>query len=475
MVDPSLHEVLQRQLARLGLDVKQLPADQSAWLELLRQVSQAYQDADQAQYLHERSLALSSTELMDLNERLEHAQQIARLGYWHYDRPNDRIIWSKGFYQMISVPTQADGKGWQGVLTLIHPDDHLAFKKAMKQAINANQNFELELRFIQADQTVRWYVLMGQYEPNRDLLSGIIMDIQSHKEYEDKITRLHKQLVSSARRAGMAEVATSILHNIGNILNSANVSLNMLKERAKSPYRDRLFKIMAMIHNHKENLIQFFSQDSKGQLIPDYLDELGKRLAEDDLKNIQELENLREDIQHIAEIVNMQQSISGLSSLVEPVYLPDLIETALSMGLTYHKGLDIAIVRSFQERPTIQSDKSKLLQILVNLIQNAKDALLADQGLLPRKIEIKLECQGKKWLHLGVQDNGIGIAPEHLDQLFNFGFTTKKKGHGFGLHSAALAARELGGELRALSDGPGQGAQFILVLPLHPDAVPSKE
>ena len=74
-------------------------------------------------------------------------------------------------------------------------------------------------------------------------------------------------------------------------------------------------------------------------------------------------------------------------------------------------------------------------------------------------------------VQIAVMDNGVGIPAENMTRIFNHGFTTREKGHGFGLHSAALAAREMGGTLNAHSDGPGQGATFILELPLQPESV----
>ena len=64
-------------------------------------------------------------------------------------------------------------------------------------------------------------------------------------------------------------------------------------------------------------------------------------------------------------------------------------------------------------------------------------------------------------------DNGIGIPADNLTRIFGHGFTTRKEGHGFGLHSGALAAKELGGALTVESDGPGKGATFTLEFPIQ--------
>ena len=118
--------------------------------------------------------------------------------------------------------------------------------------------------------------------------------------------------------------------------------------------------------------------------------------------------------------------------------------------------------------PPITVDRHKVLQILVNLIRNAKYAC-DDSGHPDKVITLRIES-GVPGVRISVIDNGIGIPSENMGRIFNHGFTTRESGHGFGLHSAALAAQELGGCLRAESDGPGRGAMFVLDLPLAPAA-----
>jgi signal transduction histidine kinase len=106
-----------------------------------------------------------------------------------------------------------------------------------------------------------------------------------------------------------------------------------------------------------------------------------------------------------------------------------------------------------------------VLQILVNLIHNAKYALDAS-GRADRQLTVRVGLARENWLEVKVADNGIGIPAENLTRIFSLGFTTRKGGHGFGLHSGANAAKEMGGTLQAQSDGAGKGAQFTLELPL---------
>ena len=108
-----------------------------------------------------------------------------------------------------------------------------------------------------------------------------------------------------------------------------------------------------------------------------------------------------------------------------------------------------------------------MLQILVNLIRNAKYAL-DDRGHSDKRMTLRIGLNGNNTVKIAVIDNGIGIPAEHLTRIFEHGFTTRKEGHGFGLHNGALAAKDLGGSLTAHSDGPGKGAMFTLELPLRP-------
>jgi signal transduction histidine kinase len=176
------------------------------------------------------------------------------------------------------------------------------------------------------------------------------------------------------------------------------------------------------------------------------------------------LESLRRNIEHITEIVAMQQTYARVSGVSESVDLSELIEDALRMNNAALVRHGIELVRQLEQTPPVTTDRHKVLQILVNLIRNAKYA--CDDSRRPEKqIRLQLESSNNR-VRISVIDNGIGIPAENFARIFNHGFTTRKEGHGFGLHSAANAARELGGSLIARSDGHEKGACFTLELPL---------
>ena len=131
----------------------------------------------------------------------------------------------------------------------------------------------------------------------------------------------------------------------------------------------------------------------------------------------------------------------------------NLVEDALRILQSGFERHHIVLLRDFE-----------VLQILLNLLRNAKRAI-DDAGKPERLIRIRIRRYGDDRVRIEVTDSGVGLAPENATRIFAHGFTTKLDGHGFGLHSGALAARQLGGSLWAESDGPGLGATFTLELP----------
>ena len=219
-------------------------------------------------------------------------------------------------------------------------------------------------------------------------------DITDRKEYELRAKKTHQKLVFMSRQAGMAEVATSILHNIGNILNSANVSLSIVQENYAQTYYEKLFKIAMMIRENLDNLEDFLLKDPKGKLVPKYLVELIELLAKTYQTSRVEVNNLSSHLSHIKDIVSMQKAISGTSGVFEKIFIPETIDTALQMTIAASK-TEIKLEKQYDNIPLVLTDKTKLLQILVNLIQNAKDAVEKNTLKEHKKISVFFEKQAK--------------------------------------------------------------------------------
>jgi PAS domain S-box-containing protein len=293
---------------------------------------------------------------------------------------------------------------------------------------------------------------------------GTSRDVSELKNAEARIEAAHKQLLETSRLAGMAEVATNVLHNVGNVLNSVNVSATLALDNLRNSKAPWLARTAALLEEHAADLGAFLVTDPRGRQLPAFLKQLAGQLTHEQDDTLRELDLLRQNIEHIKGVVAMQQSYAKISGITETIQLRDLVEDALRMNIGALDRHQIKLIRDFHDLPPVTVEKHKIVQILVNLIRNAKYAC-DDSGRTDKTITLQL-LPADRAVQIVIIDNGVGIPPEDLTRIFNHGFTTRKGGHGFGLHSGALAARELGGSLEAFSRGPGQGATFTLELPL---------
>ncbi len=295
-------------------------------------------------------------------------------------------------------------------------------------------------------------------------LVGIGRNITAIKVAEAKLSHVNKQLMEASRQAGMAEVATSVLHNVGNVLNSVNVASSCIADSLKKSKAANLAKVVTLLREHEADLGNFITSDSKGKQLPGYLAQLAEHLAGEQTTVLNELARLQKNIEHIMDIVAMQQSYAKASGVLESLPIVDLVEDAIQMNVGAMERHRINVMREYSETPPILVEKHKVLQVLVNLIRNAKYA--CDDSEKPDRQIILRVANGNGRIKVSVIDNGVGIPAENMTRIFNHGFTTRKDGHGFGLHSGALAAKEMCGSLTAFSEGPGHGATFTLELPI---------
>ena len=292
---------------------------------------------------------------------------------------------------------------------------------------------------------------------------GISRDVTEARRTEEALENARKELMDASRLAGMAEVATGVLHNVGNVLNSLNVSATVLANAVRESKVESLQKVAGMLTEHKDDLGAFLTQDPRGRRVPELLTALSRHFEQERERMLAELKSLQEGIDHVKDIVSMQQAYATMISVSEALDPASLMEDGVRMNAAALMRHDVEVVRDYHNAPLVQVEKGRVLQILVNLIRNAKYA--CDEGAPPAKrITLRVIPQ-ETTVDLVVEDNGIGIPPENLTQIFRHGFTTRSNGHGFGLHSSALAAREMHGTLTVHSDGTGRGAPFTLSLP----------
>jgi signal transduction histidine kinase/L-asparagine transporter-like permease len=285
---------------------------------------------------------------------------------------------------------------------------------------------------------------------------------QRVQERTNELETAHTKLIDVARKAGMAEVAIGVLHNVGNVLNSVNVSASIIDKKIRRSKAQSLGKIVAMLKEHQAELGTFLERDGKGREVIDYLEKFSQVIAREHQELQTEMEMLSKNVEHVKEIVNLQQSYATAVALVEPLNVCALLEDALRIDAVSLRRHEVNIVRKYTNTQFIQGDKHKVLQILLNLITNAKQAMSASEI---RTLTLSTETTSTGQVRVSVSDTGCGIPPENVTRVFSHGFTTRKGGHGFGLHSSVLAAQEMKGTVTVHSEGPGLGATFVLELP----------
>ncbi len=350
----------------------------------------------------------------------------------------------------------------------LHPEDQWAIADRTRR-VAEKASYACEYRMLAADGRMVWIRESAAVTLDSDgqplAVQGVFYDITAQKRAAEELEQANSSLVDSSRFAGMAEVATGVLHNVGNVLNSVNVSGNVISDRLRGSKVIELGKVAGLLTLQAADFAGFVARDPRGPHIPELISRVAEALRAEHAELLEEVNSITRNIAHIKEIVSMQQGFAKGHGIVEELDVQAVVDNAIkinSTALTRHR---ITVVQAFEEVPRVLVDKHLVLQILVNLLRNAKQAI-ESSGRDERRVVVKIQGNGQEFVKIAVQDSGGGIAPENLTRIFSHGFTTKKDGHGFGLHSSALAATGMGGALSAYSEGPGTGAIFTLDLPV---------
>ncbi len=277
-----------------------------------------------------------------------------------------------------------------------------------------------------------------------------------------RMSRLQEELQTKSRQAGMATVAAGILHNLGNVLNSVNVSTSLLGEKIQRSRVGSVQKLARLLSEHADDLAPFLTEDERGTQMPVLLSRLADHLVAEQQVMMKEMAALKQQLEHVNSVVMLHRDLATTHRSDELFAPVDVVGIVLRMSASSIQG-GIQVEQRLEEMPLVRGDKHKAIQILINLVSNACLAL-QDSARDPRVIQIVTERQGER-VRIVVSDNGSGIAPEIRKKLFTQGFTTRKQGSGLGLHTSGILAQEMGGVLTWTSDGPGQGATFVLELP----------
>ncbi|MBC5766789.1 protein kinase domain-containing protein [Ramlibacter albus] len=284
-----------------------------------------------------------------------------------------------------------------------------------------------------------------------------------------ELEQAQAQLVATARRAGKAEIANNVLHNVGNVLNSVNVCASAVRHAVYGTRARGLGRVVALLDANSHDIPRFMGSDPRGVSLRAYLTELHAMLCTERVTTLGDIDRLRRSVDHIKQIVAAQQSNAGPSTVLETTLVHEVLDESVRMCAGTLEACAVTVVREYGQLPPGRIDRQRLLDVLVNLVANAAQAM---EGVpQPRRLVLGAQLlpgeEGQQ-LSITVADNGVGIPPGNLTLIFAHGFTTRDDGHGFGLHSSANAAVEMGGRLSAHSDGPGCGATFTLEVPLLP-------
>jgi signal transduction histidine kinase len=306
------------------------------------------------------------------------------------------------------------------------------------------------------------------------ILKWVLQQAQERKQFLVELQLLRSQLGEAAYKIELADVASTVLHNVGNVLTSVTVAANMVESVVDQSSVTLVNRMAELMNAHQGDLGTYLTEDPKGKRIPTSLEKLGSHLIEEQQTILTEMRGLVRNIRHMKQIIASQQTMAKSTVRVESIALVDVLTHAMEMSFQPEDAKWMTIYRDYQEVPSVLIDQHQLLQILVNLLRNAKQAM-QQQGQEHHELRLRVNCHNneKTSVVLTIQDSGIGITPEHLSKMFTRGFTTKQDGNGIGLHSSIVAIQNMGGSMLVHSDGVGKGAVFTLTFPVQQEVVMS--
>ncbi|MDI6400891.1 triple tyrosine motif-containing protein, partial [Balneolaceae bacterium ANBcel3] len=290
------------------------------------------------------------------------------------------------------------------------------------------------------------------YESNRELRDAL-----------DEVKSMRNEMVDKAHKAGMADLATGVLHNLGNILTSVTTSANMIESTVQSSKHKSLKRANQLLRENMENIETFIKDDPRGKVLLEYYLELEKPLDMEAEKLLEHVKRMIEKVKLITDVVAAQQRFARAGEVTELLSLEKIVEDSLKIQEDTIEKRSVKVVKEFGNVEKVMAGRSKLIHVLINLVKNAYEAMAHMPS--DKKIITMRTWQDTDKVYLSIGDSGEGLSKEELVKVFSHGFTTKEDGHGFGLHSSSNYMKEMGGEMKVESDGKGEGATFILIFP----------
>jgi len=375
--------------------------------------------------------------------------------------------WSDAMWEIYGQEEATFRPSFEAWLALVHPEDRQRVQDHVGSWGKARTAQSLQYRIIRPDGSIRHLQSIAstteRQNGSRERIAGITLDITERAEAERREYGQQQQLRESSHQAGMSEIATGVVHSVGNVVNSLGIANATVRRGLKELRLDQLEQASTLLRDNRMNLASFLVDDERGRHLPDYLSALSAQICRNVHAVRAELDITDTLLEQVRDIVSAQQIRAQVTIHRELVDLKELTDAVLLVQEL--ESSHIEVVRRYEYLPLVTTDRHKLTLILVNLINNARDAVLASATQAGR-IVVHLDREGDDAV-IRIEDSGVGISPDVTSRLWCLGFTTKSNGKGFNLHNSANTAREIGATIVAHSEGPNLGSRFIVRLPIR--------
>ena len=291
----------------------------------------------------------------------------------------------------------------------------------------------------------------------------VFRDITERKRAEEALAQAYSR--------GRLEVVDTILHNIGNAINSVTIGIGTVHGHlVRNKLLRRLLALADAVKANQEEMTNYIQNDPQGKQVAPFIIALAEDFAKQNEKLRKTVARVSDRVEHIADIVRMQKSLGRRNVDRKDINLREAIADAIKMLQESIKKREIEVHVDCENAPSeIRIQESQFHQMLVNLIKNSIEAIdeFAESSGLTDTPTIKVRCFIQPgFLTLEIVDNGIGIEKRRFKVIFGAGYTTKESGSGLGLHSIANFVIGSGGKIQPLSDGIGRGTTMRVILPL---------
>ncbi|MCP4756373.1 MAG: response regulator [Proteobacteria bacterium] len=358
------------------------------------------------------------------------------------------------------------------------------------EILKKGQGGQYESRFRAQDGSELWGIISTNpiFDSDGEITAtfAMIMDITDRKRAEEELAgyrqhleelvkertqeleRTHKELVEKAHKAGMADIASGIVHNVGNVLTSVKTSAQLINNVMAESLVDNLKMANELLRQNMDCLEEFILDNPKGKMLMQYYLKVEEGLVGEREQTLQLNDRLLEKVNAIADIIAAHQSYAGADSLMEESSLAKIVEDALTMKSERIEQHNIAIMKKFSEVPRVPIQKTKLLHVLINVIENAVEAMLEIPPQERKMTMVVSRDENTEAVNITVRDSGPGVQQDNLERIFAYGFTSKKGRYGLGLHSSANYMTEMGGRIWAANNADDKGLTTSLQLPISP-------